>query len=82
VGQAGPEIVTFVLDEDLGFVFETPKSIAMNDPVPIPLKCCPGRAFMFGMNTPTAFLCFCGKGRRCCRVDYRQNVPRNLDFAT
>ena len=64
MSQAGPEIVTFVIDEDLGFVFETPKGVAVDDPVPIPLKCCSGSTFMFRMDTPTAFLCLCGKGRR------------------
>jgi hypothetical protein len=38
VRQAGTEQVAFVIDEDLGLVFETPKGRRMHDPVAVALE--------------------------------------------
>jgi len=38
VREAGPEIIPFVVDEDLGLVFQTPKSGCVQDAVAVALK--------------------------------------------
>jgi hypothetical protein len=38
VRQARPEIIAFVFDENLGFVFQPAKRAGVNDAVPITLK--------------------------------------------
>ncbi len=38
VGQAGSEQIAFMIDENLGLVFETPKRRGVNDAVTIPLE--------------------------------------------
>ena len=38
VGEAGAEVVAFVVDEDLRLVFESPKSGGVEDPVAVALE--------------------------------------------
>lgn len=38
VGQAGAEQVAFVVDEDLGLVFQAPERIGMDDAIPVALE--------------------------------------------
>ncbi len=38
VGQAGAEVVAFVVDEDLGLVFQAPEGRGVQDPVPVALE--------------------------------------------
>jgi hypothetical protein len=44
MGEAGAVIIPFVIDEDLGFIFEKAKSRTVDDPIAIPLK---GRTIIF-----------------------------------
>ena len=53
VGETGPKVVAFVVDEDLGLVFEPPKCCGVQDAVPIPLK--GGTIFRFVIEIGTAF---------------------------
>jgi hypothetical protein len=50
VGQPGSIVVAFVISEDLGFVLEAPEGFGMDDPVSVPLKSCPIRAFLFSVH--------------------------------
>jgi hypothetical protein len=47
--QAGPVVVAFVINENLGFVFETAESGAMNDPVPVTFESGPIIFELLGM---------------------------------
>jgi len=49
MGQAGPIMIAFRRQENLGLVLQTPESFAVQDPVPIDLKSGPDRA---GWLTP------------------------------
>jgi hypothetical protein len=59
--EACAVVVTLVIDEDLRFVFETPKRPGMDDAVAVALKSSSGRAFGLGKEPAPAFLGLGGK---------------------
>ncbi|GGB54325.1 hypothetical protein GCM10011316_27980 [Roseibium aquae] len=63
MGKPGAEVVAFMIDEDLGLVFQPPECGGMNDPVAIPLEGCPRRTLGFGHQPPPAGLGMLGKDR-------------------
>src|SRR5688572_11180092 len=40
MGEARPKVIAFVVDEDLGLIFEAPKARGVQDSIPVPLKGC------------------------------------------
>src|SRR6185503_6092457 len=38
--EARPKVIAFVVDEDLGLIFEAPKTCCVKDSIPVPLKRC------------------------------------------
>jgi hypothetical protein len=54
MGQAGPIVITGGRKKDLGFMFQPTKGLAVDDPVPIPLKSRTEGAFGFRAISPPA----------------------------
>ena len=62
VGQARPEIVALVVDENLGLVLQPAEGRAMDDPVAIALEGATGRALGLGMQAAATPLRLTGIG--------------------
>ena len=62
MGQASPEEIALVIDENLGLVFEPAERGGMNDPVAVALEGTAGLAFRFRMQPATAFVGTAGIG--------------------
>src|SRR5688572_6212049 len=51
VCQASPKIIAFIIDKDLGFIFETPKTCRVKDSIPVPLERCTVFRFVIQIGT-------------------------------
>jgi len=40
VGESGAEVIPFMIDKNLGFVFKPPECLAVNNPLPVALIFC------------------------------------------
>jgi hypothetical protein len=57
MGQTGTIVVSLRLEENLGFVLQTPEGLAVGDPVHIALKAGSDLAFLLFRYTPAGFRC-------------------------
>ncbi len=64
VGQAGAEVVAFVVDEHLGLVLEAAEGGAVDDPVAVALERAAQRALRLGVAAAAAALGIAGVGRQ------------------
>lgn len=72
MSEAGPVVIAFMGDEDLGLLLEATERVGMNDPVPVALKIGPGTTWGFGMEAPAGRVGIARIGRP---------VPRSMTIA-
>ena len=54
MGQPGPVVVPFRREKDLGLLLEAPEGLAVQDPVPVPLKARADRVRFLRQSTAAA----------------------------
>ena len=82
MGQPRAVIVPFVINKNLGFVFEAAESGRVNDTVAIPLKPGSVRVFLFGMVSFPAFTAFNGIGGEAGLFQFFEVLPFDQDFGS
>ena len=84
VGQPGAVVVAHRGEKDLRFIFQPPEALAMNDPIPIPLKIRPHVVGRDGGGPPGRIRRAFGIRRKPCSfflfqpLPYRHNRPSRL----
>ena len=54
VGESGPVMIAFVVNEDLGLMLQAAEGRGMDDPVTVALEIAPGRRRRLGVQAPAA----------------------------
>lgn len=87
MSEAGPVVIAFMGDEDLGLLLEATERVGVNDPVPVALKIGPGTTWGFGMEAPAGCVGIARIGRPAPRSMtiahdqpfFRRNDPLSQD---
>ena len=79
MGKTSPVIVAFMVDKNLGFIFQSSECCSVDDSITVPLKPGPVGVFLFLMLASFTFPAFHRVGSQGLNFDFFEILPLDQD---